>query len=421
LKQQIDNSIHELKSLQDNLNFATLAAVGNRALESIPIAGAPVYAKTPEQEQPGAIVGLEQHINHIIDFTKRGGVSLIGIYGQAGLGKTTLLNKVVAQIEKAEKQTFAYLEVSDDLQRLQSSLLLQLGGEKKEFSSTSQGRNAILYQLQKLKQQHKVVRIAVDNLFDPRLVGELFPHSMGKVLSTNSCVIITCPSLAILNKMDQLCRTAVPAYHYLPFKLPHLGSEHAKALFLSHAASHPVNLLSSANGVISRYENLANHFLPLCEGLPLALKLVGLYFSKPVNRNEENWMAVSKHMKLVADAAETPEDQMFTKLMVSRAACAQEGHTHCMFTIGMSITAVFKFLIWKNCIDSWRTSSCSTCNVKPQRLKGFVWFRICVLEDYVSCKRLVLLITVQRLGIHLAGIFWSWTTQQVCPLLNGCR
>jgi hypothetical protein len=316
LKQQIDNSIHELKSLQDNLNFATLAAVGNRALESIPIAGAPVYAKTPRQDQPGAIVGLEQHIKHIVEFTKRGGVSLIGIYGQAGLGKTTLLNKVVAQIEKAEKQMFAYLEVSDDLQRLQSSLLLQLGGEKKEFPSTSQGRNAILYQLQKLKQQHKVVRIAVDNLFDPRLVGELFPHSMGKVLSTNSCVIITCPSLAILNKMDQLCRTAVPAYHYLPFKLPHLGSEHAKALFLSHAASRPVNLLSSANGVISRYENLANHFLPLCEGLPLALKLVGLYFSKPVNRNEENWMAVSKHMKLVADAAETPEDQMFAKLMV---------------------------------------------------------------------------------------------------------
>ncbi len=324
LKQQIDNSIGELKSLQENLNFATLAALGNRTLDSsIPVTGAdPVYAKTPRQEQLTVTVGLEQHMTHITDFLNKSstsrGVSFIGIYGQAGVGKTTFLNKIVAHIEKAEKRMFAYVEVSEDLRHLQSSLLLQLGGEKKEFSSTAQGRKAILYQLQKMKQQCKAVRIAVDNLFDIRMVGELFPHSMGKVLPTNSCVIVTCPSLATVNKMDQLCRTATPTYRYLPFKLPRLAYAHAKALFLSHAASQPLTSLSSANGMnLSRYENLATQFLPLCDGLPLALKIVGLYFSNPFNRNEENWMAVAKRMKLLTEAAETPEDQMFSKLMVS--------------------------------------------------------------------------------------------------------
>ncbi|KAH8966401.1 hypothetical protein BDL97_03G023600 [Sphagnum fallax] len=323
LKQQIDNSIRELKSLQENLNFATLAALGNRTLDSsIPVTGAdPVYAKTPRQEQLTVTVGLEQHMTHITDFLNKSstsrGVSFIGIYGQAGVGKTTFLNKIVAHIEKAEKRMFAYVEVSEDLRHLQSSLLLQLGGEKKEFSSTAQGRKAILYQLQKMKQQCKAVRIAVDNLFDIRMVGELFPHSMGKVLPTNSCVIVTCPSLATVNKMDQLCRTATPTYRYLPFKLPRLAYAHAKALFLSHAASRPLTSLSSANGMnLSRYENLATQFLPLCDGLPLALKIVGLYFSNPFNRNEENWMAVAKRMKLLTEAAETPEDQMFSKLMV---------------------------------------------------------------------------------------------------------
>ena len=299
--------------MQDNLNFATLAAGGNRAL--LPMSGSPrIIMRRPEQVP--SIVGLEPHINQITEYMKKDGVCLIGIYGQSGIGKTTLLNEIVSKVEASEKRLFAYIELNEDLRRLQSSLLLQLGGEKKEFVNTAQGRNAILSQLQKLKLQNKVVRIAIDNLFDVRMVGELFPHSLGKVLSNQSSVLVTCSSLAILGKVDQLCRTAAPAYNYLPYKLPHMSTEHAKALFISYATSEPVKSLSSMNRAFSTYGELAEHFLPFCEGLPMAVKVVGSYFANPANRTEDNWKTLVKRMKQAEEEMETSEDQMFAKLMV---------------------------------------------------------------------------------------------------------
>lgn len=314
VKEQIENSIAELKSLQKNITFATLAAVGNRVSQPVTDGGSNTKRAGPEPWT--ASVGLEHHVATVCEFVKNKGVCLIGIHGQAGLGKTTLLNEIVAKIEKAEKRLFAYIEVGEDLKKLQSSLLEQLGGGKKEITSVAQGRSALLAQLRKLKENNKVARIAIDNLYDVRLVGEFFPHSLGKFLPSNSCVIITCPSVAILSKVDQLCRPALPNYHYLPYKLPCLAPQQAKALFISHAASEPVNTLYSINGIFSKYGDLANHFLPLCEGLPMALKVVGSYFSNPANRSEENWLAIGKRMKQVAEEMDTSEDQMFAKLLV---------------------------------------------------------------------------------------------------------
>ncbi len=318
VKEQIENSIAELKTLQDNLTFATLAAVGNRV--SQPISPPGTTNRRSGLELYTVSVGLEQHVSTIVEFVKKNGVCLVGIHGQAGLGKTTLLNEVVAKVERIEKRLFASIEVGEDLRQMQSSLLEQLGGGKKEITSVAQGRSALLYQLRKLKQNNKVARIAIDNLYDVRLVGELFPHSLGKVLPANSCVIITCPSLAILGRVDQLCRPAMPNYHYLPYKLPCLAPQQAKALFISHAASEPVNTLYSINGIFSKYGDLANHFLPLCEGLPMAIKVIGSYFSNPANRNEENWTAIGKRMKQVAEEMDTSEDQMFAKLLVRLSA-----------------------------------------------------------------------------------------------------
>jgi len=339
-KLQIDSIICELKVLQDNLNFAMLAAVGNRVAQpmmSPPTAVAPTMTTTnnkgptvlPQEQQqwrqrqrqqlnPGT-VGIDEHVTQIIDFIKKNGVCVVGIHGQSGLGKTTLLNEIVAKIENSEKRLFAYIEMTDDLRRLQSSLLLQLGGGKRDFQTTSHGRSAILYQLRKLKQQHKVVRIAIDNLSDVRLVGQLFPHSLGKVLPANSSILITCPSVAIANKVDQLCRTTISAYHYLPFKLPQLAPEHAKALFLFHVAAGSVYTslpMEDDDTIFSKYGDLAEQFMLLCEGLPVALKVVGHYFSNSANCNEENWTAVAKRMKMVEEEMETSEDRMFAKLMV---------------------------------------------------------------------------------------------------------
>ncbi|KAG6552854.1 hypothetical protein Mapa_005509 [Marchantia paleacea] len=302
---QLDDVLSELKVLQDNLMFATLAAVGNRVAQSV--------IKKPPALQTMSI-GLDQHISHIISFFQKPGVCLVGIYGHAGVGKTMLLNEVVTTLQKTQKRLFASVEVGerpDDLRKLQASLLQQLGGGKKEFTSTAQGRNALLYQLQKLKHNNKQARIAIDNLFDIRLIGELFPHSLGKVLPLKSSLLVSSPSLAIINRLDQLCRPAMPQYHFLPYKLPSLSAQQAKTLFLSHAASEPV----MSQGMLNKYVEMVDQVVPLCDGNPLALKVTGSYFSDEANQSEEHWSSISKKMKL-AEELDSPEDQMFGKLQV---------------------------------------------------------------------------------------------------------
>jgi hypothetical protein len=52
----------------------------------------------------------------------------------------------------------------------------------------------------------------------------------------------------------------------------------------------------------------------------MAIKVIGSYFSNPANRNEENWTAIGKRMKQVAEEMDTSEDQMFAKLLVRLSA-----------------------------------------------------------------------------------------------------
>jgi hypothetical protein len=60
VKEQIENSIAELKSLQKNITFATLAAVGNRVSQPVTDGGSSVKRSGPENWT--ASVGLEQHV-----------------------------------------------------------------------------------------------------------------------------------------------------------------------------------------------------------------------------------------------------------------------------------------------------------------------------------------------------------------------
>jgi 50S ribosomal subunit-associated GTPase HflX len=59
-------------------------------------------------------VGLE-HVSTIVEFVKKNGVCLVGIHGQAGLGKKTLFNEVVVKVERIEKHLFASIEAIEDL------------------------------------------------------------------------------------------------------------------------------------------------------------------------------------------------------------------------------------------------------------------------------------------------------------------
>ncbi|CAM6104349.1 unnamed protein product [Calypogeia fissa] len=305
LPYQLDEVLVELKDLQDNLMFATLAALGNRVSSS-------EARKTPVMR--AMRVGVDQHVNDIINHFQKSGVRLVGIHGQAGVGKTTLLNEVVTKLQNAHKRLFASVEVGerpDDLRRLQASLLQQLGGGRKEFASTAQGRNALLYQLQKLKYNNKQARIAIDNLFDIRLIGEIFPHSLGKVLPLRTLIIVTSPSLIIINRLDQLCRPAAPQYHYLPYKLTALSAAQSKTLFLSHAGSAP----AMRHEIVNNYPDIVDQIVRHCDGNPLAIKVTGSYFSQKANLSQESWYAVSKKMK-VADELDSAEDRIFSKLQV---------------------------------------------------------------------------------------------------------
>lgn len=332
MKLHLDRATTELKTLQDNLTFAALAAVRSR------VSHAPDTVVPPDLG-PVISVGLDQHVNHIVDFLQQEGICTVGIHGQGGLGKTTLLHEVITAVEKNEKRLFAFIEVGrnpDDvyLRKLQSSLLQQLGGGRKDFSTTAKGRNALLDQFVNLKMGAKQARIAIDNVFEVKHIVELLPPHLGKILPNRSCVLITSRSSQVVSKLDHVCKISVYPYFHLSYKLPALSPQQSRDLFLFYASKKKEMPTKSA-------ESLIECIVPKCDGLPLALKVMGSLFSDEANRTEDQWLAIGNKMKQ-AEELLLPEDQIFGKLQASYDKLSAE-----LKQVFLDIAVLFRGWDWR--------------------------------------------------------------------------
>ncbi|XP_034679882.1 disease resistance protein RPV1-like [Vitis riparia] len=224
------------------------------------------------------MVGMDENlkvVKSLID-PQSNKVSMVGIYGIGGIGKTTIAkvvyNDMLVQFKRHSFLANVREKSKDDdgLLQLQKNLLCDILMEKDtKLSDIGKG-------IEKIKSEccFEKVLIVLDDVDCPRQLEFLAPNS--ECLHRGSIIIVTTRNKRCLDVYES----------YSSYEAKGLAHEQAKELFCWKAfkQDHP----------IENFVDLSNHILDYAKGLPLALVVLGSFLSK---RNEGFWKSTLNQLK----------------------------------------------------------------------------------------------------------------------------
>lgn len=246
-----------------------------------------------KSEAPRSKVGLNRG-KVVLDFLEQSQLQhlrVIAIVGQAGIGKTTLLNSVLQGV--ADKVPFygivAYIQMGhgatdQTIRQSQTDILRQLGGSHLQFMDCAHGREALKAHLKALG---KAVYLAIDNVYNYDDLVKLLPEGLGSAnLPTSSCIALTCKDRGIAEALFNICglQEKDKSRVYL-FEPGFLNEEESRELFVANAEM-------PHSG--TEHKELLDKLVPLCGGLPLALSTLGRIFVQESRRERKAWQSVEK-------------------------------------------------------------------------------------------------------------------------------
>ena len=203
------------------------------------------------------LVGMDSYLRELTSKLKiqsNDDVRIVGIWGVGGIGKTTIAKAIYNQIS-FDFGSVSFLENVKAIRKtggihdLQKRLLRDITGEKHYISNIGRGAKVIQDTLQSRK-----ALIVFDDIDDDL---ELLEYLIGghHWFGRGSRVLITSRDRNSLHKVDDLC------------EIKRLNLEEALKLFGLYAFQQ--NLLDKD------YNILSNEVIHYCQGLPLALKVLG--------------------------------------------------------------------------------------------------------------------------------------------------
>ncbi|KAK2633598.1 hypothetical protein Ddye_028435 [Dipteronia dyeriana] len=190
-------------------------------------------------------------LKNILDALSNPDVSMVGIYGAGGIGKTTLAREIAGQAEDKklfQVVAFVAVAVKPDIKGIQQEIADKLGLTFREESASGRARRL----QERLKQEEKIL-LVFDNIWE-RLNLEDVGIPFGN--DHKGCkLLLTARSLDVLsNKMDSQSN----------FKVDFLDKREAWSLFEKKA------------GACDRLQGLAKNVAKACGGLPIAITSVAV-------------------------------------------------------------------------------------------------------------------------------------------------
>eukprot|EP01018_Ginkgo_biloba_P040749 Gb_18999 [translate_table: standard] len=192
-----------------------------------------------------------------------GNLRVVGIWGMGGSGKTTLAKQFYNNMSWAYKGSCCFLfdvraeTDKNGLQSLQRKLLQKLVHYDWEFNSTSEGKEILRNRLLGSK-----VLIVLDDINHADQIDALL---VSDVLGSDSLIIITSLDKGVLTN------SGISAI----YELKGLQQTHAQELFCWHAFLLPCPMKG--------FEDLVEKFSNKCSGLPLSLKVIGIWEGSDCN------------------------------------------------------------------------------------------------------------------------------------------
>ncbi|XP_058757904.1 TMV resistance protein N-like [Vicia villosa] len=241
---------------------------------------------TPMPLQIKHLVGLDsrfEQVKSLIDIDSDDTVSMLGIYGAGGIGKTTfaldIYNKIRNRFEAAsflanvrEKSN----ESTTGLEDLQRTLLYEMGEESKTMlGSTFRGSSEIKNSLAK-----KRVLLIVDDVDSVKQMESLAGgHDW---FGSGSRIIVTTRDTDVLHKHDVRIKT---------YKLEELNHRESIELFCWHAFNMSIP--------VENFAKICSHAISYAKGIPLALRVIG---SNLKAKSIEEWDIELQKYRKVPDA-----------------------------------------------------------------------------------------------------------------------
>ncbi|KAL6328617.1 hypothetical protein AAG906_003302 [Vitis piasezkii] len=229
------------------------------------------------------LVGIDSRVKEMILrlHMESSDVRIVGIYGVGGIGKTTIA-KVIYNELSCEFECMSFLENIREVSNTQglSHLQNQLLGDILEGEG-SQNINSVAHKASMIKDilLSKRVFMVLDDVDDPSQLEYLLGHR--EWLGEGSRVIITTRNKHVLavQEVDDL------------YEVKGLNFEEACELFSLYAFKQ--------NLPKSDYRNLSRRVVGYCQGLPLALKVLGsLLFKKTIPQWESELNKLDKEPEM---------------------------------------------------------------------------------------------------------------------------
>ncbi|XP_059076715.1 disease resistance protein Roq1 isoform X2 [Cryptomeria japonica] len=243
-----DISGYELSEHKDNLCEKIVSRVLQEMEKRIPLHVA---------KYPVRLSELVQDFERSCLKTVRDRVTMVGIFGLGGSGKTTLAKELFNRKRSSYNASCFLSDVREshttqNLNSLQSQLFKDLFNENRVFRNVDEGIGQLKHRLGRARHLHFF--IVLDDIDHRDQLDALLPEAM---LSSGSLAMITTRDQGLLTGAD------------IRYKMKEMNRDHAEELFCSHA-------FRGRDAPIA-YKKLVESFVKFCGGLPLSLKVLGAH------------------------------------------------------------------------------------------------------------------------------------------------